>query len=88
MATIDTVLLSDLWATVESCEGRLAYGSETAMLGDFWAAIRRLVDVPKDPGLYDTVQVPKDEADWWIAAYEALEAEPSRDTQDIYDALA
>lgn len=88
MPTQETVSLSDLYNTVRDYESLLAEGSETAMLGDFWAAMHRLADIPRDPGLYEDVQVPKAEADWWLAAYAALAANPSvDDLQSLYDSI-
>lgn len=78
----DQVSFADLREDIKSIERNLAYGSETAMWGDFVGRMHEIGIDPHEPG---EQKIDATEAAWWREAYSALAADPSRETQDIYD---
>lgn len=69
--------LKDLTAEVRGYERSLAPGSETALWDEFWNAYR-----PRLQGwetLDDSdLEIPEEEADEWLSAYEELEKEETK----------
>lgn len=85
--TTSKIKLADLTNEIRDIERHLAPGSETAMWGDYCEAMRNATGhLPYDDDI-DGAMVPADEAQWWRDAYAALQADPDRDAQDIYDSL-
>lgn len=81
--------LNDFLNDIRTLEGELATGSETCIWGD---CIHRLNEVVGYNVLSadDTVEIPIDEARWWLSAYKKL-SDPNEDINDlqsdIYDRI-
>ena len=83
--------LSDLHEQIKEHERQLAPGSETAMLGD-WLERMRVVagELPDDVGEWDTIEIPDDEAQWWLRAYAIMtehDGDEEWDLHRIYDSI-
>lgn len=77
---------------IHARESRLAYGSETAILGHFVAEMRKLGG--EDFRESDSI-VPADDLAWWRQAYDLYEADmalpaddQAADVQEIFDRVA
>lgn len=60
--------LRDLTKTIRDYERDLAYGSETALWGEFWTEYRDKVEDDADLDTTD-IDITDDEAEIWEAAY-------------------
>jgi len=84
--------LSDLHDEIKRTEIAMAYGSETPLLGDWLARMYELVpDLPSDRGEWSEIDVPDDEARWWLEAYRRYEdcnGQCSDIQADIYDRVS
>ncbi len=63
----------DLYTIAKDTERRIAYGSESALWGDFLNRMHEIGAPDMHPEPDDSFEVTQDEADWWIDAYEAEE---------------
>lgn len=84
MTTETTTSYADLYRDIKASDRGMAPGSETSMWGDFVNRMRELGLDVHEPA--DQV-VDADEAQWWRDAYEAFEADPQADVQDIYNGI-
>ena len=58
---------AELNTEIRGIEGELAYGSETAMYGDF---VSRMIDLDGTDWRESDAEVPSDEVAWWRKAYQ------------------
>lgn len=83
MSNETTVTLADLTAEIEEYERSIAPGSETSLWGDYIDAMRDetghmpIGDYPED------APVSIEQANWWRAAYDYMEAHPDAEMDDI-----
>lgn len=80
--TSKTVSLRNLTEDIRRHERSMAYGSETALWGEYCERMEQITGhLPYDDYSGDP-QVPADEAGWWMAAYAYAEANPECDRDD------
>lgn len=82
-----TTSYAELYNDIRDIERDLAYGSQTSMWSDFIDRMDKLgIRSPMQPDCEDDEQlIDSVEAAWWRQAYTLLQADPSRDVQDIYN---
>ena len=78
-------------AEIRAIEGDLAYGSETAMYGDF---VARMIKLGGNQWRESDSAVPEDEVAWWRKAYQLYredlakpESERFESIQDLFDSF-
>lgn len=84
--TTSTTSYAELYKEIKGIDRSMAPGSETAMWGNFLEAMR----VAGIQDLHEPAdqQIDAVEAQWWLDAYAAFEAEPDiDDVQTIYSRL-
>ena len=81
--------LADLVKRVTEYEAQIAPTSETALWGRFLDRMREITGIiPYNTDYCTNEEVPDDEAQWWLTAYESLltlETMPHRIRNRIYD---
>ena len=83
--------LSIHYNDIREYEARLAPGSETALLGDWLERMREVAGgkLPRDRGAWHEIEIPDEEAAWWIAAYAKYEeCDGQIDTDVLYNELS